>query len=164
MEQDLHQGCTYLPLCVHTLFAVVTHMTYTPSEVDNDAMGTLFGLRKKTGQRVAVDGYPASATSLLGMLYAVGAALVLQLPELLRNIMVVIGTMCAAFGPTVSETKFEIVYLRTRGTPNAAITFTTETVGQMYKQAHDFVNHDTKSTEVDRRTRIARCSCRNVHP
>ena len=81
--------------------------------------------------------------------------------------MVVIVTVCAAFGLTVSEAKTEIMYLHTRGTPDAAASFSVEAAGQVYKQTHDFVylggnvNHDADlSIEVDRRIRNAWCSLR----
>ena len=81
--------------------------------------------------------------------------------------MVVIMTVCAAFGLTVSEAKTEIICLRTRRIPDAATTFSVEAAGQVYKQAHDFVylggnvNHDADlSIEVDRRIRNAWCSFR----
>ena len=98
------------------------------------------------------------------MLYADDAAVVSQSPEKLRKMMVVIATVCKAFGLTVSETKTETMCLRTRGIPDA---FSVEAAGQVYKQAHDFVylggnvNHDTDlSIEVDRRIRNAWCSFR----
>ena len=71
-----------------------------------------------------------------------------QSPEQLSKMMVVIVTVCAAFGLTVSEAKTEIMCLRTRGTPDAAASFSVEAAGQVYKQTHDFVylggnvNHD----------------------
>ena len=79
--------------------------------------------------------------------------------------MVVIITVCAALGITISEAKTEIMCLRTRGIPDAATTFSVEAACQVYKQAHDFVylggniNHDADlSIEVDRRIRDAWCS------
>ena len=62
--------------------------------------------------------------------------------------MVVIVTVCEAFGLTVSEAKTEIMCLRTKGIPDVATTFSVEAAGQVYKQEHDFVylggnvNHD----------------------
>ena len=76
--------------------------------------------------------------------------------------MVVILTVCEAFGLTVSKAKTEPMYFRTRGIPDAATTFSVEAAGEVYKQAHDYVylggniNHDTDlSIEVDRRIRNA---------
>ena len=81
--------------------------------------------------------------------------------------MVVIVTVCAAFGLTVSEAKTEIMCWHTRGTPDAAATFSVEAAGHVYKQMHDFVylggnvHHDADlSIEVDGRIRNAWCSFR----
>ena len=81
--------------------------------------------------------------------------------------MVVIVTVCAAFGPTASEAKTEIMYLRTRGVSDAASTFSVEAAGQVYKQTHDFVylggnvnHHADLPIEIDRRIRNAWCSFR----
>ena len=73
------------------------------------------------------------------MLYADDAAVVSQSPEQLRKMMVVIVTVCEAFGLTVSEAKTEIMCLQTRGIPDATTTISVEAAGQVYKQAHDFV-------------------------
>ena len=54
------------------------------------------------------------------------------------TMMVVIVIVCTAFGLTVSEAKTEIICLRTRGTPDAAASFSVEAAGQVYKQTHDF--------------------------
>ena len=96
------------------------------------------------------------------MLYADDVAVVSQSPEQLRKIMVKIMAVCEAFGLTVSEAKTEIMCSRTRGIPDAAITFSVEAASQVYKQAHDFVylgeevKHDADlSIEVDRRI----CNC-----
>ena len=45
--------------------------------------------------------------------------------------LVVIVTVCEAFGLTVSETKTEKLCLRTRGMPDAATTFSVEAAGQV---------------------------------
>ena len=81
--------------------------------------------------------------------------------------MVVIVTVCPAFGLTVSDAKTEIMCLRTRGMPDATATFSVEAVGQVYKQTHEFVylggnvnHHADLSIEVDRRIRNAWCSSR----
>ena len=77
--------------------------------------------------------------SLWCMLYADDAGVVLQSPKQIRKMMVVIMTVCAAFGLIVSETKTEIMCLRTRGMPDATATFSVEAAGQVYKQTHEFV-------------------------
>ena len=61
-------------------------------------MDALVSLSKKTGasRRTARD--PALATSLWGMIYADDAAVVSQSPEQLRKMMVMIVTVCEAFG------------------------------------------------------------------
>ena len=67
------------------------------------------------------------------MLYADDAGVVSQSTEQLRKMMVVIVTMCAAFGLTDSEAKTEIMCVRTRGMPDATTTFSVDVVGQVYK-------------------------------
>ena len=52
-----------------------------------------------------------------------------QPPEQLRKMVVVIATVCEAFGLTVSEAKTEIMCLRTRGVPDPATTFSVEAAG-----------------------------------
>ena len=101
------------------------------------------------------------------MLYADDAGVFSQSPEQLRKMMVVIVTVCAAFGLSVSEAKTEIMCLRTRGMPDATATFSVEAADQVYKQTHEFVylggniNHNGDlSIEVDRRIRNAWCSVR----
>ena len=89
---------------------------------------------------------PAPAISLWGMLYTDDAAVVSQSNEQLRKMMVVIVTVCEAFGLNVSETKTEIMWLRTRGIPDVATTFSVEAAGQVSKQAHDFVTSGVLST------------------
>ena len=81
--------------------------------------------------------------------------------------MDVIVTVCPAFGLTVSEAKTEIMWLRTRGMPDATATFIVKAAGQVYKQTHDFVylggnvsHHADLSIEIDRRIRNAWCSFR----
>ena len=78
------------------------------------------------------------------------------------KMIVVIVTVCAAFGLTVSEAKTEIMCLRTRGMPDATATFSVEAAGQVYKQTHEFVqlggnvnHHADLSIEVDRCIRNA---------
>ena len=96
------------------------------------------------------------------MLYADDAGVVSKSPEQLRKMGVVIVTVCAAFGLTVSEAKTEIMCLRTRGRSDATATFSVEAAGQVYKQTHDFVylggsvnHHADLSIEIDRRIRNA---------
>ena len=78
-----------------------------------------------------------------------------------------IVTVCAAFGLTVSETKTEIMCLRTRRVSDATATFSVEAAGQVHKQTHDFLylggnvnDHADLSIEIDRRIRNAWCSFR----
>ena len=66
------------------------------------------------------------------MLYANDAGVVSRLPKKPRTIMRVIVVVCAAFGVTVSETKSEIICLRTNGMPEATTIFSVEAAGQMY--------------------------------
>ena len=170
VDQGLRQGCVLAPLLFNIFFAAVTHMAFTRFKADKDIMDALVGLREKTGigkRGATTAGDAALAMSLWGMLYADDAAVVSQSPEQLSKMMVVIVTVCAAFGFTVSEAKTEIMRLRTRGTPDAAASFSVEAAGQVYKQTHDFmylgenVNHDADlSIEVDRRIRNAWCSFR----
>ena len=101
------------------------------------------------------------------MLYADDGGVVSQSPEQLRKMMVVIVTVCAAFGLTVSEAKSEIMCLRTREMPDATATFSVEAAGQVHKQTHEFVyfggnvnHHADLSIEVDRRIRNTWCSFR----
>ena len=98
------------------------------------------------------------------MLYADDAGVVSQSPEQLRKMTVVIVTVSAAFGLTVSKAKTQIMCLRTRGMPDATATFSIEAAGQVYKQAYEFaylgenVNHHADlSIEVDRCIRHAWC-------
>lgn len=58
--------------------------------------------------------------------------------EQLRNVIVVIVIMCAAFALTASEAKIEIFSSRTRGLPDATTTFIVEAADQVYKLAHIF--------------------------
>ena len=92
-----------------------SNVALTRFEADKDIMDALVSLRKKPGasERMASD--PAPATSLWGMLYADDATVLSQSPEQLRTMMVMIVTVCAVFGLTVSEAKTEIMCLRMRG-------------------------------------------------
>ena len=108
---------------------------------------------------------PVSATSLWGMLYADDVRVVSQSLEQLRKMMVVIVTVCGAFGLTVSEAKTEIMCLCTKGMPDATATFSVEAAGQVFKYTHEFVylgrkvnHHADLSIEVNRRKRNAWCS------
>ena len=67
------------------------------------------------------------------MLDADDAGVVSQSTEQLRKMMVVIVTVCAAFGLTVSEAKTEIMCLCTREMPDATATFSVEAAGPTYK-------------------------------
>ena len=82
--------------------------------------------------------------------------------------MGVIVVVCAAFGPTVSEAKAEIMCLRTKGMPEFTATFSVEAAGHVFKQTNEFVylgvnvNHnDDLFIEVNRLIiRNAWCSFR----
>ena len=75
--------------------------------------------------------------------------------------------VCAAFGLTVSETKTETVYLRTKEMSESNAVFSLVTADQVYNQTNEFIylggngsyNADL-SIEVDRRIRNAWCSFR----
>ena len=94
---------------------------FTADAVIMDSMVQL--QRKETGGETRgkaragrVDGQrKEEAQTLWGMLYADDAGILARSPEGLEKIMVVIVTMCAAFGLTVSEVKTEIMSLQTKG-------------------------------------------------
>ena len=80
----------------------------------------------------------------------------------LRKMIGVIVVVCAAFDPTVSEAKIEIVCLHTKEMPESTAIFSVEATGQVYNQTNEFVylggdvNHSVNlSIEVDRRIRNA---------
>ena len=81
----------------------------------------------------ATIGGPVLEKSLWGMLYADNAGAVSQSPEQLRNMGVIV------FGLTVSETKTEIMRLRTKGMSEFTAIFSIEAAGQVYNQTNDFV-------------------------
>ena len=111
------------------------HVALTRFEADKDIIDAIVNLRRKPGASGRMARDPAPATSLWGLLYADDAAVVSQSPEQLRKIMVVIVTVCEAFGLTVSEAKTEIMCLRTRGTPDVATAFSVEAAGQVQTSA-----------------------------
>ena len=101
------------------------------------------------------------------MLHADDAGVVSQSPEQLRKMMGVIVVVCAAFGPTVSEAKTEIMCLRDKGMPESTAIFSVETAGQLYNQTNEVVylggnvNHNADlSIEVVRRIRNVWCGFR----
>lgn len=53
--------------------------------------------------------------------------------------MIAIASVCEAFSLKVSETKTEIICLRTRALPDAATIFSVKATDQVYKRAHDLV-------------------------
>ena len=114
VEQGLRQGCVLAPLLFNIFFAAVIHVALMRFEADKDIIDALVNLRRKPGASGRTARDPAPATSLWGMLYADDAAVVSQSPEQLRKMMVVIVTVCEAFGLTVSEAKTEVMCLRTR--------------------------------------------------
>ena len=73
------------------------------------------------------------------MFYADNARVVSQSPVPRRKMMGMIMVVCAAFGLTVSETKTEVMCLRTKGMPKSTATFNVEVAGQMYNQTKEFV-------------------------
>ena len=96
------------------------------------------------------------------MLYADDAGVFSQSPEQMRKMMGVIVAVCAAFGPTVSETKTEIMCFRTKGMPESTAIFSVEAADRVYNQTNEFVylggnvNHNVDpSIEVNRRIRNA---------
>ena len=100
------------------------------------------------------------------MIYADDAGVVSQSPEQLRKMMGVIVVVCAAFGPTVSEAKTEVMCLRAKGMESTA-TFSVEAAGQVYNQTNEFLclggnvsQNADRSIEADRRVRNAWCSFR----
>lgn len=74
------------------------------------------------------------------MLYADNTVVVSQSSEQLRNMIVMIVTVYAAFGLTVSEAKTEIICVRASGVPGGVATFSIETAGQDHKKAHHLYN------------------------
>ena len=101
------------------------------------------------------------------MLYADDAGVVSQSPEQLKKLMGVIVVVYAALGLTVSESKTEIIRLRTKGMPESTATFSVEAADQVYNQTNEFVslggnvNHNADlSIEVNRPIRNAWCSFR----
>ena len=170
VERGLRQGCVLAPLLFSIFLAAVTNVASTRFKTDNGIMDALVYLRKKRGARgrgEAAAGESVLATPLWGMFYAEDAGVVSQSPEQLRKMMGVIVVVCAAFGLIVSETKTEIMYLRAKGMPESAATFSVEAAGEVYSQTSEFlylagsVNHNADlSMEVDRCIRNAWCSFR----
>ena len=62
--------------------------------------------------------------------------------------MGVIVVVCVAFGLTVSETKTEIMCLRTKGVPESIAIYNVEAAGQMYNQTNEFVYLGGNSTTM----------------
>ena len=127
--------------------------SFNPSGI----MDALVHPRKKReagGRGEVIAGESVLATPLWGMLYADDAGVVLQSPEQLRKIIMVV---CAAFGLTVPKAKTEIMYLRAKGMSKSTATFSVEAAGHEYNQTNEFVylgrnvNHNADlSIEVDR--------------
>ena len=110
VEKGLRQGCALPPLLLDIFFAVIINVAYTRFKAEN----ALVHLRKKTGagrRRDATVGEPVLETSLWGMPYADNVGAVSQSPEKLRKMLGVFVVACAAFGPTISEAKTEIMYV-----------------------------------------------------
>ena len=115
VEQVIRQGCVLAPHLFNTFFTAVIHVALTRFEADKDTTDTLVSLRKKPGASIRTARDPAPATSPWGMIYADDAAVVSQSPEHLTKVMVVIVTVCEAFGLTVSETKTEKIVFANEG-------------------------------------------------
>ena len=169
VEQGLRQRCMLAPL-LFNIFAAVINLASTRFKADKGIMGVLVHPRKKGGaggRGEATAGESVLATPLWGMLYADDTGAVSQSSDQLRKMMEVIVVVCAAFGPTVSEAKTEIMCLRAKGMPESTATVSLEVAGQVYNQTNGFVylggnvNHNADlSVEVDRRIRNAWCSFR----
>ena len=115
---------------------------------------TLGYLGEKRGRGVATTGEPALATPLWDMPYVDDVGVVSQSPKQPRKMVGIIVVMCAALGLVVSEVKTEIMYLCTKGMPEATAIFSVEAAGQVYSQTNDFVylgGSVNLSIEVDRR-------------
>ena len=133
MEQGLGQGCVarvppfqHVPRggCERDL-----HARYQGARRHHGRFGALEEENGGGGARGATSGEPALATSLWGMLYADDAGVVLQSPKQPRKMMGVTVVVCAAFGLTVSESKTEIIRLRTEGMSESTAIFSAETAG-----------------------------------
>ena len=160
------KGACSRPSC-SIFFEAVINLASTRFKADKGIMDALVHLRKKRGRGEAAAGESVLATPLWGMLYADDAGVVSQSPEHLRKMMGVIVVVRAAFGPTVSEAKTEIMCLRTKEMPKSTATFRVEAADQVYNQTNEFVylggnvnQNADRSIEVDRRVRHAWCSFR----
>ena len=104
------------------------------------------------------------------MLYPDDVGFVSQSPEkLLRKMMGVIVDASAAFSLIVSETKLNMIRLRTNRVLESTAVFIVEAAGQVYNQTNEFVylggtfNHNNAdlSIGVNRCIRNEGCSFRN---
>ena len=75
-----------------------------------------------------------------GMLYADDAGNVSGSAEGLAKLMTVIVTVFEAAGLTVSETKTEMMLLRTPGQTSLALPIAIEAAGQRYRQKNQFLS------------------------
>lgn len=102
-------------------------------------------------------GNEAPMTSLWVTLYSRDEAIVSHSLEKPKKTMIVIITVCPAFGLTILEAKTSTMCSRTTGITCAAAIFSVKAASQIYKQEANFlylgenVNYDADlSTKVDR--------------
>ena len=90
--------------------------------------------------------------------------------------MWVIVVVCAAFGPTVSEAKTEIMCLHAKGMPESTATFSVEAAGQVYYQTNEFLYlggnvkphcrpvHRGRPAHTQRMVRLPEVQCQTLQP
>ena len=99
-------------------------------------------------------------TSLRVMLRADDTGAVSQSPGGLRKTIGVIVVVCAAFGFAVSETKTEMMCLRTKGVSETTAVFSVANINEFVHLGGNANHNADLSTEVDRRIRNTWCSFR----
>lgn len=108
-------------------------------EGDKDTMVTLVGLRKKGAgaRRKATSGeHPGGV--IIGRVIICRCRGRPVLPGQLWNIIVMIMTNNPAFGFTISQTKVEIMCLRTKGMTDATATFSINEASKVYKHVSSY--------------------------